>query len=85
MPGERTEIVSWLQTWSHHVPTETQPREWRRTQIGQMGDGGVCFCVMGLGSHHENEAAANKEKGAKRYEMLRRKKSCHNDITVIFL
>lgn len=25
---------------------ETQPREWKRSPIGRVDDGGVCFCVV---------------------------------------
>lgn len=62
-PGERMGIVSWVQAWSHCVPTETQPRGWRSRRIGQMGGAEGCFCVTGkmeMGPHRENEAAAGK-------------------------
>lgn len=54
-------MVSWLLAWSHPVPTETQPREWRRSLIGRMDDGGVCSCVveeMKLWPHQRTGAAA---------------------------
>lgn len=43
---ERAGIVSWLLASSHPVPTEMHPREWRRSQIGQMDCGWVCSCAV---------------------------------------
>lgn len=65
MSGEKTEIAFCLLAWSHHVPMEMQPREWRRTLTGAYSYTAVVatkpWACLRTGAAAEREELDNKK------------------------
>ena len=80
--GERTGTVSCLLASNHPFPKETQPREWRRTPIGQTRGGGVCSCGVVAATRLQARLRTGAAAKSRREKFEKKEKGGHKGISL---